>query len=90
MPKVEKKKKQSIVWSAITIVWDDFRKVVRSKLRSGQNTNVWWELWTQLPNPLMSYVDKNLHALNPNTIVNYFVTTGGVWDIAKWQDFLHE
>lgn len=44
IPKVAAKRSQSVVWGAISSVWDKFRKGVGFKLGDGGNINVWWDL----------------------------------------------
>lgn len=55
---------------------------------NGLNTRCWWDLWSPLNRPLITFVDKNHHLLNPCVSVEDFVLPSGFWNINAWKCFL--
>lgn len=87
LPSVEKRN-ASHIWSNIVKIWDVFLIGVRRKVSNGALTYSWWDRWSGLEEPLISYVDRNELLVNPQALVKDFITEFGDWDFRAWEHFI--
>lgn len=81
-------KKSSMVWKSINTVWDRFTYMISRKICHGCNTKAWWDLWSLLEKPLVQYVDKNHHLLDPRASMATFLNHNGDWNYREMIKFL--
>lgn len=86
--RVSARRSQSAVRSAISKVWDKFRKGVGFKLGDGKSINVWWDLLMHFDQPLMNYVVANHANINPEERVSDFILSNGEWNVGRLRNFL--
>lgn len=87
-PLVCRKQNSSPLWKGISALWAQFYKGTGRIIKDGTTSSFWWDLWSPLNEPLIHFVEADLHLINSHATVRDLVLPNGSWDIEKWQNLL--